>query len=73
MSAERDSLRDYADELDRAAARLRSGEASGDEAAELVERCAKLAATVATELDARARATAAELPLEEAPEQERLL
>jgi exonuclease VII small subunit len=41
-------------ELERAAERLRSGELSPDEAAELVERCAELAAHVGSELDARA-------------------
>jgi hypothetical protein len=60
-------------ELERAAARLRSGEAAGEEAAALVERCAELAGRVSASLDAEARAVGAELPLDDAPEQERLL
>jgi exonuclease VII small subunit len=41
-------------ELERATERLRSGDISPDEAADLVERCAELAARLGAELDARA-------------------
>jgi hypothetical protein len=41
-------------ELERAAERLRSGEIEPAEAAELVERCAQLAAQLGSELDRRA-------------------
>jgi hypothetical protein len=54
-------------ELERAAARLRSEEISPEEAAELVERCAELAASVGTELDSRAARA------DESPGQETLL
>ena len=64
---------DLARELERAATRLRAGEVEAEEAAALVERCAELAAQVATALEEQARAVGAELPLDEAPEQERLL
>jgi exonuclease VII small subunit len=57
------------DELERAAARLRTGEIEPEEAAELVERCAQLAARVGAELDRSASAAAQEPP----PDQERLL
>ena len=40
-------------ELARAAERLRSGDLPAEEAAELVERCAELAARVGAELDRR--------------------
>jgi hypothetical protein len=73
MSAEPGTLREYAEELERVAARLRAGDAEGDEAAALVERCAELAAQISGELDREARAVTAELPLDDAPEQERLL
>ena len=41
-------------ELEKAAERLRSADISPEEAAELVERCAELAARVGAELDRRA-------------------
>lgn len=56
-------------ELRAAAARLRSGELDGDEAAALVERCAELAAEIGTALDREAREARAEPP----PGQETLL
>ena len=56
-------------DLNAAAERLRSGEAGDNEAAELVERCADLAARAGAALDREARATRAE-PL---PGQEELL
>jgi hypothetical protein len=60
-------------ELERAAARLRAGEVEGEEAAALVERCAELAGTLASSLEEEARAVGAELPLDDLPEQEKLL
>jgi hypothetical protein len=42
-------------ELEEAAARLRSGELDSAAAAELVERCAELAARIGAELDAQSR------------------
>lgn len=42
-------------DLEYAATRLRAGDLDGDEAAELVERCAELAARVGSELDRAAR------------------
>jgi len=53
-------------ELERAAERLRGGDLSPQEAAELVERCAELAARVGAELDRRAEP-------DESPGQETLL
>jgi len=49
------SLDELAEELEAVAGRLRSGETEADEAAELVERCAELAARLGSELDARSR------------------
>ena len=43
-------------ELERAAERLRAGDIDADEAAELVERCAQLAAQACSALDRRAAA-----------------
>jgi hypothetical protein len=54
-------------ELEQVAARLRSGDIEAPEAAELVERCAELAARIGAELDAQSRAAT------EAEGQERLL
>jgi hypothetical protein len=64
MSTELDAL---VDELEAAAARLRSGELGPDEAAELVERCAELAARIGSGLDAASREAS------QSEEQERLL
>jgi hypothetical protein len=50
-----ESLEDLATELESVAARLRSGELGADEAAELVQRSAELAARIGAELDARGR------------------
>ena len=47
-------------DLREAAARLRAGDLSDEEAAALVERCADLAARAGAELDRRARAAAAD-------------
>ena len=46
-----------ASELEQAAARLRSGEADSAEAADLVDRCAQLAAELGAELDREASGT----------------
>ena len=54
-------------ELERAAARLRADDLPADEAAELVERCAEIAARVGAELDRRSS------PEGSAPGQETLL
>jgi exonuclease VII small subunit len=45
-------------ELESAAGRLRAGDLDPDEAADLVERCAELAARLGSELDRAARAVA---------------
>jgi hypothetical protein len=62
-----EELRSLVEELESVAARLRSGEVDGDEAAKLVDRCAELAARVGAELDAESRAAT------EVEGQERLL
>jgi hypothetical protein len=56
MSA--DPLHDLTDRLEQTAARLRAGELEPEEAAQLVEACARLAGEAATELDRRVRAAA---------------
>ena len=58
-----------AGELEAAAEQLRSGELDTDQAAELVERCAELAARAGQELEREARAT----PGSDQPGQETLL
>jgi exonuclease VII small subunit len=63
------ALNELVQELEQAAARLRSGDVQPDEAAELVERCAELAARLDSEVERQARA-AREEPL---PGQEELL
>ena len=65
MSA--DELSAAIEELERAAARLRAPDIEPDEAADLVERCAQLAAQVGSALDRRASAR------DESAGQERLL
>jgi exonuclease VII small subunit len=62
-----DELDAAIDELERAAGRLRSGDLDAEEAAELVERCAQLAAQAGSALDRRASAG------DESSGQERLL
>ena len=62
-----DRLDELVGELETVATRLRSGELSAEEAGELVERCAELAARIGSELDAEGRAA------DEAAGQERLL
>jgi hypothetical protein len=60
-------LESIALELEQAAARLREEGVDPDEAADLVERCAELAARIGSELDAQSRAAS------ETEGQERLL
>jgi hypothetical protein len=62
-----DSLTALAEELEAVADKLRADAIDADEAADLVERCAELAARLGSEIDARARGAA------EAEGQERLL
>jgi hypothetical protein len=61
------SLEELAEELEAVADKLRSGAVDADEAADLVERCAELAARLGAALDARAREAGA------SESQERLL
>ena len=62
-----DSLAGLADELEAVADKLRADAVDSDEAADLVERCAEMAARIDAEIDARARGAA------ESEGQERLL
>ena len=62
-----DSLAGLADELEAVADKLRADAVDSDEAADLVERCAEIAARIGAEIDARARGAA------ESEGQERLL
>ena len=62
-----DSLAGLAEELEAVADKLRSDAVDSDEAADLVERCAEMAARIGAELDARERVAA------ESEGQERLL
>ncbi len=62
-----DSLAALAEELEAVADKLRAEAVDADEAADLVERCAEMAARLSTEIDARARGAA------ESEGQERLL
>jgi hypothetical protein len=48
-------LDELVEELEAVAGKLRSGLTDADEAADLVERCAELAARIGSELDARSR------------------
>jgi hypothetical protein len=61
------SLDQLSEELEAVAERLRAGEVDPDEAADLVERCAELAARLGAEVDSRARSAS------ETEGQERLL
>jgi hypothetical protein len=61
------SLEQLTEELEAVADKLRAGEVDPDQAADLVERCAELAAQLGAEVDARARSAT------EAEGQERLL
>jgi hypothetical protein len=62
-----ESLEELAEELEAVADKLRAGAVDADEAADLVERCAELAARLGSEVDARARSAS------ESEGQERLL
>ena len=62
-----DSLAALAEELEAVADKLRAEAVDADEAADLVERCAEVAARLGSEVDARARGAA------ESEGQERLL
>jgi hypothetical protein len=62
-----DSLTELAEELEAVADKLRSEAVDADEAADLVERCAEIAARLGAEIDARARGAS------ESEGQERLL
>ena len=62
-----ESVTALAEELEAVADKLRSGAVDPDEAADLVERCAELAARLGAEIDTRARAA------RESEGQERLL
>jgi hypothetical protein len=53
-----DPLQHLTEQLEQAAAQLRDGELEPQQAARLVEECARLAGDAATELDRRMRATA---------------
>jgi hypothetical protein len=55
MSSEPTNLQELVEELEQAAAKLRSGELDSGEAADLIERCAELAARLGGELEALAR------------------
>jgi hypothetical protein len=61
------SLEQLTGELEEVAEKLRAGAVEPDEAADLVERCAELAAQLGAEVDARARSAS------ETEGQERLL
>jgi len=62
-----DSLGQLAEELEAIVDKLRADAVDADEAADLVERCAEMAARLGSEIDARARGAA------ESEGQERLL
>jgi len=53
-----DPLQHLTEQLEQAAAKLREGELDPQEAARLVEECARLAGDAAAELDRRTRAAA---------------
>ncbi len=61
------SLEQLTEELEAVAEKLRAGEVEPDQAADLVERCAELAAQLGAEVDSRARSAT------ETEGQERLL
>jgi hypothetical protein len=68
MAEPQADLQELTGELERTAARLRAGELKPDEAATLVDECARLAARAASELDRQGRAAT-----EPAPGQDSLL
>jgi hypothetical protein len=57
-----DDLQELTDRLRDAATRLRDDSLSPDDAAELIEMCARLAAEAGAELDRRSRAAAGDPP-----------
>jgi hypothetical protein len=59
-----ESLEGLIKELEDAATTLRAGELGQDEAAELVERCAELAARIGSELERWGREAEGDLPAE---------
>jgi hypothetical protein len=65
--SDRGTLERLTEELEAVAEKLRGGAVGPDEAADLVERCAELAAQLGAEVDARARSAS------ESEGQERLL
>jgi hypothetical protein len=67
VSGEAPALEELTAELESVADRLRADAIAGDEAAELVERCAELAQRIGAEIDVRSRSAG------EAEGQERLL
>jgi hypothetical protein len=67
VTSETPTLEQLAAELEAVADKLRAEAIDGDEAADLVERCADLAQRIGAEIDARGRSAA------EAEGQERLL
>jgi hypothetical protein len=67
-----DPIQDLTNRLEQTAVRLRSGELAPEEAARLVEDCARLAGEASAELDRRVRA-AADTPPPGAPGQGDLL
>jgi len=67
MTSGPENLEELAEELEAVADKLRSGAVDADEAADLVERCAELAARLGTQIDVKARSAS------ESEGQERLL
>jgi polyhydroxyalkanoate synthesis regulator phasin len=67
-----DPILDLTNRLEQTAAQLRSGELQPEEAARLVEDCARLAGEASAELDRRVRA-AADVPAPRSPGQGDLL
>lgn len=67
-----DPIQDLTNRLEQTAVRLRSGELAPEEAARLVEDCARLAGEASAELDRRVRA-AADVPAPRVPGQGDLL
>jgi len=55
MTTDEPNLEELVQELEQAAERLRSGELDSAEAADLIERCAEVAARLGGELEALAR------------------
>jgi hypothetical protein len=60
--SEPDRLQQLSDQLEQAAAQLRADELEPQQAAQLVEECARLAGEAASELDRRVRAAGDDAP-----------